>query len=72
MTVTVHKETVVVEEIKEVELRSRYAQFIYDGNDDRIRLHRRGHAPSKLQVKKLSCLLHKKREVRAFVGKGIR
>ena len=64
---TVHKETVVVEEIKEVELRSRYAQFIYDGNDDRSRLQRRGHAPSRLPVKKLRRLLHKKREVRAFV-----
>ena len=32
---TVHKESVVVEEIKEVELRSRLAQFIYDRNYDR-------------------------------------
>ena len=32
---TVHKESVVVEEIKEVELRSRHAQFIYDRNYDR-------------------------------------
>ena len=29
---TVHKESVVVEEIKEVELRSRRAQFSYDRN----------------------------------------
>ena len=29
MELTVHKESVVVEEIKEVELRSRRAQFIY-------------------------------------------
>ena len=29
---TVHEESVVVEEIKEVELRSRRAQFIYDRN----------------------------------------
>ena len=64
---TVHKETVVVEEIKEVELRSRYAQFIYDGNDNRIHLQRRGHVPSRLPVKKLRRLLHKKREGRAFV-----
>ena len=28
MELTLHKETVVVEEIKGVELRSRYAQFI--------------------------------------------
>ena len=68
---TVHKETVVVEEIKEVELRSRYAQFIYDGNDDRIHLQRRGHVPSRLPVKKLRRLLHKKREGRAFLWKGI-
>ena len=32
---TVHKESAVVEEIKEVELRSRLAQFIYDRNYNR-------------------------------------
>ena len=32
MELTVHKESVVVEEIKEVELRSRRAQFIYGRN----------------------------------------
>ena len=32
---TVHKASVVVEEIKEVELRSRRAQFIYDRNHNR-------------------------------------
>ena len=32
---TVHMESVVVEEIKEVQLRSRRAQFIYDRNDNR-------------------------------------
>ena len=32
---TVHMESVVVEEIKEVELRSRRAQFIYDRNCNR-------------------------------------
>ena len=32
---TVHKESVVVEEIKEVELRSRRMQFIYDRNYNR-------------------------------------
>ena len=31
----VHMESVVVEEIKEVQLRSRRAQFIYDRNDNR-------------------------------------
>ena len=35
MELTVHKESVVVEEIKEVELRSRLGQFIYDRNYDR-------------------------------------
>ena len=35
LELTVHKESVVVEEIKEVELRSRLAQFIYDRNYDR-------------------------------------
>ena len=33
---TVHKESVVAEEIKEVELRSRRVQFIYDSNYNRI------------------------------------
>ena len=32
---TVHMESVVVEEIKEVQLRSRRALFIYDRNDNR-------------------------------------
>ena len=32
---TVHKESVVIEEIEEVELISRRAQFIYDRNYDR-------------------------------------
>ena len=32
---TLHKESVVVEEIKEVELRSRRMQFIYDRNYNR-------------------------------------
>ena len=53
MELSVNKETIVVEEIKEVGLRSLYALFIYDVNDDRIRLQRRGHAPSRLPVKKL-------------------
>ena len=59
----VHKESVVVEKIKEVELRSRRGQFIYYGNYDRNWLHsysRRCDAPSRLPVKKLKSLLHKK------------
>ena len=47
--VTVHKESVVVEEIKEVELtRSRRAQFIYERNYNRFGSQARGHAPSRL------------------------
>ena len=64
---TVHKESVVAEEIKEVELRSRRAQFIYDRNYNRIGLQPRGHAPSRLSVKKLRRLLLKRRKVRVFI-----
>ena len=35
MELTVHKESVVVEKIKEVEMRSCRAQFIYDRNYNR-------------------------------------
>ena len=69
---TVHKESVVAEEVKEVELRPRRAQFIYDRDYNRIGLQPRGHAPSRLSVKKLRHLLLKKRKVRVFVWKGIR
>ena len=69
---TVHKESVVVEEIKEVELRFRRGQFIHDRNYTRIGLQPRGHVPSGLSVKKLRHLLHKRRKVRVFVWKGIR
>ena len=56
----VHRESVVVEEIKEVELRSRPVQFIYGRNKiTRIGLQPRGHAPSRLAMKKLRRLLHK-------------
>ena len=72
MELTVHKESVVIEEIKEVELRCRRAQFIYDRNYNRIGLQPRGHAPSRLSVKKLRRLLHKRSKVRVFVWKGIR
>ena len=50
---TAHKESVVVEEIKKVELRSRRAQFIYERNYNGIGLRPRNHAPSRLPVKKL-------------------
>ena len=64
-----HKESVVVEEIKEVELRSRRAQFVYDRNYNRIGLQPQGHVPSRLPVKKLRRLLLKTRKVRAFRGR---
>ena len=57
--------------IKEVELRSRRAQFICDRNYNRIGLQLRAYAPSILPVKKLRRLLHKRRKVRVFVWKGI-
>ena len=71
---TVLKESVDIEEIKAVELmRSRRAQFIYDMNYNRIGLQARGHTPSRLPVKKLRGLEHKRRKViRVFVWKGIR
>ena len=72
MELIVHKENVIAEEIKEVELRSRGAQFLYDRNYNRIGLQPRGHAPSRLSVKKLRSPLLKKRKVRVFVWKGIR
>ena len=44
-----------MEEMKEVELRSRPVQFIYDRNYTRIGLKPRGHSdsPSRLPVKKV-------------------
>ena len=69
---TVQKETVVVEEIKEAKLRSRRTQFIYERNYNRIGLQPRGHAPSRLPVKKLRHLSHKRKKVRVFVWKSIR
>ena len=54
MELTVHKESVFVEEIKAVEfMRSRSAQFIYDENYNPIGLQPQGHSPSRLLVKKL-------------------
>ena len=63
---TVHKESAVVEKIKEVKLRSRRAQLLYDRNYNRIGY---SHAPSRLPVKKLRRLLHKRRKVRVFLWK---
>ena len=55
---TVHKESVVVEKIKEVELRSRRAQLFV--TEIIIELGH-CHASSRLPVKKLRRLLHKRR-----------
>ena len=66
---TVHKESVVVEKLKEVELRSRRAQLFM--TEIIIELGH-SHAPSRLPVKKLRRLLHKRRKVRLFVWKGVR
>ena len=49
-----------------MELRSLRAQFIYDRNFNQIGLQPRGHAASRLPVKKLRRLLHKRRKVRVF------
>ena len=71
-------ENCVVEEIKEVELRSRRGKFIYKRNYSSVDLNkvsyfsRRCRAPSRLPVKKLKSLLQKTRKVRVFVWKGIR
>ena len=46
-----------------MELRSRRAQFVYDRNFNRTGLQPRGQAPSRLSVKKLRRLLHKRRKV---------
>ena len=68
LELTVHEESVVVEKIKEVELRSRPAQLFMS---EIIIEFGHSHAPSRLSVKKLRHLLHKRRKVRVFVWKGI-
>ena len=50
MELTVRKESVVIEEIKEVEPTSRRAQFIHDRNYNRFGLQPRVHTPSRLSV----------------------
>ena len=73
------KQNCVVEEIKEVKLRSRRGKFIYNRTYNSVGLNikvsqfsRRGRAPSRLPMKKLKSLLQKTRKVRVFVWKGIR
>ena len=74
----VQKENCVVEEIKEVELRSRRGKFIYNRTYNSVGLNkvshlsRRDRASSRLPIKKLESLLQKTRKVRLFVWKGIR
>ena len=65
---TVHKESVVAEKIKEVELRSRRVQLFMT---EIVIEFGYSLAPSRLPVKKLRRLLHKRRKVRVFVWKGI-
>ena len=65
---TVHKESVVAEKIKEVELRSRSAQLF---TTEIVIEFGYSLAPSRLPVKKLRRLLHKRRKVRVFVWKGV-
>ena len=65
----VQKENCFVEETKEVELRSRRGNIIYNRTYNSIGLNkvshfsRRSRAPSRLPMKKLKCLLKKTREV---------
>ena len=73
----VQKENCFVEEIKEVELRSRRGKFIYNRTYNPVGLNkvshfsRRGRAPSRLPMKKLKSLLKKTQKVRLVVWKGI-
>ena len=71
------KENCFVEELKEVELRSRRAKFIYNSTYNPVGLNKVSHfslrdrARSRLPKKKLKSLLKKTRKVRLFVWKGI-
>ena len=62
-----------MEEIKEVELRSRRGKFIYNKTYNPVGLNkvshfsRRGRAPSRPPMKKLKSLFKKTRKVRLFV-----
>ena len=66
-----------MDEIKEVELRSRREKFIYNTAYNPVGLNkvshfsRSGRSPSRLPMKKLKSLLKKTRKVRLFVWKGI-
>ena len=73
----VQKENCFVEEIKEVELRSRRGKYIDNRTYNPVGLNkishfsRRGRAPSRLPMKKLKSLLKETRKVRLFVRKRI-
>ena len=78
----VQKENCFVEEIKEVELRSRRGKFIYNRTYNPVGLNQVSHfsqrrprrAPtycSRLPMKKLKSLLKKTRKMRLFVWKRI-
>ena len=68
----VQKENCVMEEIKEVELRSRRGKFIYKRTYNSVGLNkvshfpRRDRAPSRLPIKKLKSLLQKTPKGRVF------
>ena len=59
---TVNKESVFVEDIKEVELRSRRAQFIYNRNYNRNAV---------MHLADFRLTVTQRRKVRVFVRKGI-
>ena len=71
----VQKENCVVEEIKEVELRSRRGKFIYNRTYNSIGLNQvshfspHSHAPSRLPMNKLKSLLQKTRKLTLFYGR---
>ena len=73
----VQKGNCSVEEIKEVELRSRRGKFIYNRAYNPVGLIKvshffgRGRAPSRLPMKKLKSWLEKTRKQRLFIWKGI-
>ena len=69
MELTAYKESVVVKEIKEVELRSLLRFFFNGRNYNRIGLQPRGQAPSRLPVKNLRRLLHKRRKEGYLYGR---
>ena len=73
----VKNENCFLEELKEVELRSRRRKFMYNriynpaGLKEVGHFSRRGRAPSRLPMNQLKSLLKKTRKVRLFVRKGI-